>query len=159
MAVWMNAAGAEPPGGAALCARAARTGGGRAPSTRPAEGIAAPTACPRHGHRQCETREGRLTGKWAAKGEIAVFRGVPYAAPPVGDLRWRPPQPAEPWTGTRSATANVIRTHNQCPDIRANCHGCFPIAFHGERQSPLHKVGSVYLTTNGYVRLRVKASG
>jgi len=33
-----------------------------------------------------------------------VFRGVPYAAPPTGDLRWRPPAPVIPWQGLRDAT-------------------------------------------------------
>ncbi|HEX3985848.1 MAG TPA: carboxylesterase family protein [Acidobacteriaceae bacterium] len=35
---------------------------------------------------------------------IAVFKGIPFAAPPVGDLRWRAPQPAAHWTGVREAT-------------------------------------------------------
>ena len=37
--------------------------------------------------------------------EVMVYRGVPFAAPPVGDLRWRPPQPAPAWEGVRDATA------------------------------------------------------
>jgi para-nitrobenzyl esterase len=34
-----------------------------------------------------------------------LFRGIPFAAPPVGELRWKPPQPAIPWKGVRDATA------------------------------------------------------
>lgn len=34
---------------------------------------------------------------------VTRFFGVPYAAPPVGELRWRAPQPLQPWTGTREA--------------------------------------------------------
>jgi len=36
--------------------------------------------------------------------EVSIYRGIPFAAPPVGDLRWRPPQPAEPWEGIRECT-------------------------------------------------------
>ena len=35
---------------------------------------------------------------------VASYKGVPFAAPPVGELRWRPPQPLAPWTGVRQAT-------------------------------------------------------
>ena len=46
--------------------------------------------------------QGALRG--VAHGAAVVFKGVPYAAPPVGDLRWAPPQPPAPWTDVRDAT-------------------------------------------------------
>jgi len=48
------------------------------------------------------TTGGTLRGTMA--GQTDEFLGIPYAAPPVGPLRWRPPQPAAPWTGIRAAT-------------------------------------------------------
>lgn len=36
---------------------------------------------------------------------VAVFKGLPFAAPPVGDLRWKAPQPVIPWTGVKQARA------------------------------------------------------
>ena len=44
---------------------------------------------------------GRLRG--LPIGSVAVFKGIPYAAPPVGDFRFRSPQPVKPWAGTRDA--------------------------------------------------------
>ncbi|MDR3703306.1 MAG: carboxylesterase family protein [Candidatus Sulfopaludibacter sp.] len=43
--------------------------------------------------------------KWAGPTEngLSVYRGIPFAAPPVGSLRWRPPQPAAKWQGLRPA--------------------------------------------------------
>ena len=46
---------------------------------------------------------GRIEG--SQMGANRVFKGIPYAAPPVGTLRWRPPQPVAPWRGVRMATA------------------------------------------------------
>jgi para-nitrobenzyl esterase len=42
--------------------------------------------------------------KGVQTGDVIAFKGVPYAAPPVGDLRWRPPQAAKPWMGVRDAS-------------------------------------------------------
>jgi para-nitrobenzyl esterase len=38
------------------------------------------------------------------QGGLVVFKGIPYAEPPIGDLRWRPPVAAKPWSGIRPAT-------------------------------------------------------
>jgi para-nitrobenzyl esterase len=39
-----------------------------------------------------------------ATGDVISFKGLPYAEPPIGPLRWRPPQPEKPWQGVRAAT-------------------------------------------------------
>src|ERR1700741_2957199 len=48
------------------------------------------------------TRQGVVTGSVADAG-VRVFRGIPYAAPPIGEARWTPPGPAPSWTGERAA--------------------------------------------------------
>lgn len=47
------------------------------------------------------TKSGALRG--SLQDGIVSFKGIPYAAPPVGALRWRPPQPEKPWRGVREA--------------------------------------------------------
>jgi para-nitrobenzyl esterase len=47
------------------------------------------------------TKSGKLEGIF--KDGLYIFRGIPYATPPVGDLRWTPPQPVRPWKGIRKA--------------------------------------------------------
>jgi para-nitrobenzyl esterase len=49
------------------------------------------------------TADGRVQGQ--ATGTTDEYLGIPYAAPPVGVLRWRPPQPPAPWRGVRQATS------------------------------------------------------
>jgi para-nitrobenzyl esterase len=51
---------------------------------------------------QVKIHSGVLAG--AVDHQVLVFKGVPYAQPPVGRLRWREPQPAKPWKGVRQAT-------------------------------------------------------
>ncbi|MHB0978901.1 MAG: carboxylesterase family protein [Thermoleophilia bacterium] len=52
-----------------------------------------------------ETTAGTLRGRWNAAGTVAAFKGIPYAQPPVGPLRWRQPQRAIPWEGMREASS------------------------------------------------------
>ena len=53
---------------------------------------------------QVKTAAGAVRGTTSADGRVRIFKGIPYAAPPVGDLRWKEPQPAVAWPGVRDAT-------------------------------------------------------
>ena len=54
---------------------------------------------------------GWIEGKYSQDGRVRIFRGVPYAAPPIGELRWKAPRPVTPWEGIREtkyyASANM----------------------------------------------------
>lgn len=50
-----------------------------------------------------KTESGAVVGLPAGNRAVSVFKGIPYAAPPVGEARWREPQPPAPWTGDREA--------------------------------------------------------
>ncbi|GGG79208.1 carboxylesterase/lipase family protein [Edaphobacter dinghuensis] len=52
---------------------------------------------------QVKTDKGKVEGAYTTDKQVIAFKGIPYAAPPVGDLRWQPPQPAAKWKGVRSA--------------------------------------------------------
>ena len=51
--------------------------------------------------RVVKTENGWVRGIPAADPRITAFKGIPFAKPPVGELRWRAPQPAEDWEGIR----------------------------------------------------------
>ncbi|HEX8813786.1 MAG TPA: carboxylesterase family protein, partial [Terracidiphilus sp.] len=51
-----------------------------------------------------KTEQGKVRGKTINDGKVNAWLGLPFAAPPVGDLRWKAPQPAAKWSGDRDAT-------------------------------------------------------
>ncbi len=71
-----------------------------------------------------QTQTGPVSGKMEA-GQ-AVFLGIPYAAPPVGDLRWRPPEPVEVWSQTHDAS-NFGPSCIQAYDIGPTSEDCLTL--------------------------------
>jgi para-nitrobenzyl esterase len=60
------------------------------------------SACTKLEPGQVKIKDGILQG--SIEGNLTVFKGIPFAAPPVGDLRWKAPQPVEKWEGVKLAT-------------------------------------------------------
>jgi para-nitrobenzyl esterase len=60
-----------------------------------------------------KTDLGKVQGKMSADGQTRDFLGIPFAAPPVGPLRWKPPQPAAKWHGVRQAVSFGSRCMQQ----------------------------------------------
>jgi para-nitrobenzyl esterase len=81
------------------------------PTSGPTSGSSGPMSGP-----VVETAPGKVRG--TERDGINRFRGIPYAAPPVGERRWQPPQPAGPWPGTRDATeAGPACMQPEAPDL------------------------------------------
>ena len=53
---------------------------------------------------QVKTSAGLVRGEAADDGRVRIFKGIPFAAAPAGELRWKEPRPAAPWEGVRDAT-------------------------------------------------------
>eukprot|EP01047_Picozoa_sp_COSAG01_P099530 COSAG01_NODE_29526_length_635_cov_1.638060_1_plen_185_part_10 len=83
---------------------------------------------------------------------IEEFLGVPYAAPPLGPYRWRPPQPLEPWTVPRNATGMPPA----CPQNPPQSHVRVPAFPDQEPRVPWSEdclVVNVWAPSNRYSRL------
>src|SRR5690348_856835 len=69
---------------------------------------------------QVKTDKGKVQGKLSTDGQVRTFLGIPFAAPPVGPLRWKAPQPAPKWKGVKDATNFGYRCMQ--PDIFHDMH-------------------------------------
>src|SRR3954469_4972776 len=52
-----------------------------------------------------KTNSGQISGSRSDDKSVHIFKGIPFAAPPIGDLRWKAPQPVKPWQGIKQTTA------------------------------------------------------
>ncbi|MBN2168452.1 MAG: carboxylesterase family protein [Actinobacteria bacterium] len=64
-------------------------------------------------HETIELDSGPVSG--TRRGEVTSYLGIPYASPPVGGLRWKPPQPVAPWTKTRPCN----KYGPACPQVKS----------------------------------------
>ena len=69
---------------------------------------------------EAEVTGGLISGTVNEDGSVLIYKGIPYAAPPVGSNRWRAPQKAENWEGIRDcfefAPINMQRTPGKDPN-------------------------------------------
>jgi para-nitrobenzyl esterase len=76
---------------------------------------------------------GLISGVAGSNTDVCVFKGIPYAAPPVGDLRWRPPMPVVPWRGVRKADSfSAI-----CPQVLPATNSFYGIEYFLGPQPPM----------------------
>ena len=66
---------------------------------------------------QATVTGGKIAG--TAVDGLGEFKGIPFAAPPVGALRWRPPQPVKPWSGVRKlpSQSTTSSRHRRCSKL------------------------------------------
>jgi para-nitrobenzyl esterase len=82
--------------------------------------LAAPLSARAADSLKIKTDKGKVQGKLSDDGQVRIFLGIPFAAPPVGPLRWKPPQPEAKWKGVHDATQFGDRCMQ--PDIFHDMH-------------------------------------
>ena len=98
------------------------------------------------------TRAGAVSG---TGGEVESFKGIPYAAPPVGPLRWRAPQPATPWKGVRDASHfgdDCMQRPYVIPTGQKTSEDCLTLSVWTPGHTPgAHRPVMVFLYGGGFI--------
>ena len=84
-----------------------------------------------------KTENGMVRGMAAADARITVYRGVPFAAPPVGELRWRAPQPASSWKGVRDCLEFMPIAMQRVPGGNPNTGSFYAREWHVDPDVPM----------------------
>lgn len=84
-----------------------------------------------------KTENGMVRGTPAADARITVFKGIPFAAPPVGPLRWRAPQPAADWTGVRACLEFMPIAMQRVPGSNTNTGSFYAREWHVDPDVPM----------------------
>ena len=87
--------------------------------------------------RKVRVENGDLRGIPAADPRITVFKGVPFAAPPIGDLRWRAPQPCENWSGETLANNFAPISMQETPGV--NPDNIYTKEWHVDQNMPMNE--------------------
>lgn len=87
--------------------------------------------------RTAKTENGVVRGMAATDARTTVFRGVPFAAPPVGELRWRAPQPAADWEGTRDCLEFMPIAMQRVPGSNPNTGAFYAREWHVDQDVPM----------------------
>lgn len=66
---------------------------------------------------QLKINDGLIAGYKSKEGAISIYKGIPFATPPVGDLRWKAPQPVKPWKGVKECI-KFAASPIQSPPVR-----------------------------------------
>ncbi len=91
--------------------------------------------------REAVTKYGKVRGIAADDPRVTVFKGVPFAKPPVGKLRWRAPQPPEPWEGIRDCIEFGPASMQDIPGVNPDLYAR---EFHVDSAVPISE-DSLYL--------------
>ena len=102
---------------------------------------------------------GTLAGTTGASAEIRLFKGIPFAAPPVGANRWRAPQPVAKWSGVRPATEYAPRCTQGGPGGANGTFGTIKLVDGSTIYVTSASGGIIRVTTTPSTKIQITAAG